>query len=512
MNGSDQTKARGAGVGEGRERGEADQRMRQEGAGGDRPRHAARRAVLRRPACAATGQRTQHRPGLADHGDRIEQQRERRLGQNPGQQPRRAAITLALRRSDQHLCVAKPLRRIESDQPGERQRHGPPRRKRRDGVGCRAPGSAGEEDEGEGWAGEQQYRLNQLPAAHRTQARPADQLPVLQIAGEPARVAAQELGQCRRGGLARAVLGHHHTDAPAGGAQQRRLHLVVRQDGVAVREQGQARVRAEGRDADQRVVAPIGSLVALPPVLAGRPGPHPGAHAELVQPRKRRRGRQADGEVLRDAEPRVGLHHADEAKHRIRLHRGVGVEHQHEVEAGGVAVEEVHDVAGLEAAIARPPAIGDARIAGAGGALGRLPRRIAVGEHEGGEGIAPAGRRQAVEQMPQRHEDRRHRFVAHGHHDRRCAAACRGKVPAAAASHAAGAGSRSCRWRRTGRPRATAPPARPASGAWPASSRRGRSRGPAARPARRRRRWRWRRSANGGTAFPRSMAAHGQGG
>ncbi len=109
---------------------------------------------------------------------------------------------------------------------------------------------------------------------------------VLQVAREPAQVAAEEFGQGRRVCLARSIFFGKHANAPAGTGQHGGLDLVVRQDVVAVRQRGQAAMRAEWGDADQGVMAPIRSLVALPPVLANGPGPHAGPHAELEQARE----------------------------------------------------------------------------------------------------------------------------------------------------------------------------------------------------------------------------------
>ena len=117
---------------------------------------------------------------------------------------------------------------------------------------------------------------------------------------------------------------------------------------------------AERRDADDGVVPPVGALVALPPGLPGRPGPHPGAHAELEQPRERGPGRPPHRQVLHDRQRGIGLHGPHQPQHRIGRHLGIGVERHHQFEAGGVAVEEIHDIAGLEAGVGGAPAVADA--------------------------------------------------------------------------------------------------------------------------------------------------------
>ena len=184
---------------------------------------------------------------------------------------------------------------------------------------------------------------------------------VLHVACQPAQLAAEEFRQRRRVRLPRAVFVRQHTHAPAGAAQHGCLDLVVRQDVPAAGQRRQPAVRAEWRDADHRVVPPIGAFVALPPRLPGRPGPHSRPHAELEQPRERGRGRQSDGQVLRDRQRRVRLHGAHQTQHRGRRHLRIGVERQHQLEPVGVVIEEVHDVAGLEAGVRGAPAVVDAR-------------------------------------------------------------------------------------------------------------------------------------------------------
>ncbi len=59
---------------------------------------------------------------------------------------------------------------------------------------------------------------------------------------------------------------------------------------------------AEGGDADQGVVAPVGAFIRLPPRLAGGPGAHGGAHAGTEQlPREGGGGRPPDDQLLQDA-------------------------------------------------------------------------------------------------------------------------------------------------------------------------------------------------------------------
>ena len=135
---------------------------------------------------------------------------------------------------------------------------------------------------------------------------------------------------------------------------------------------------------------------ALPPGLAGGPAAHPGAHAELEQPREGRRRRAADDQLLQDRQPRVGLHAGDQAQHRRRRHLAVGVEAEHQLGIAGMVVEEVHHVAGLEAGILGAAAVahGDAawREGGDGGSSAAASAGSAVSDrnHRVKRSAAPA--------------------------------------------------------------------------------------------------------------------------
>src|SRR6185437_1677305 len=95
-------------------------------------------------------------------------------------------------------------------------------------------------------------------------------------------------------------------------AHQRRLDLVVAenmaaQDALAAERRDRA-VRPEGCDAEDRVVAPVGPAVGLPPGAADGPGAQAETHAELEQPREGAAGRHADHQALQDAELGRALH------------------------------------------------------------------------------------------------------------------------------------------------------------------------------------------------------------
>ncbi len=188
----------------------------------------------------------------------------------------------------------------------------------------------------------------------------------------------------------------------------------------------------KGRDAHHRIVPPVGTCVALPPGLPGRPGAHPRPHAELEQPRKGGGRRQSDRQVLRDRQRRVRLQGPHQSQHRHRRHLGIGVERQHQLEPLGVVVEEVHDVAGLEADVRGAPAIANARRIAVLGAerrhrlLFRFRRTcvLRVGQDEDGERVSCADQVQLMQQPPQRRQHTAHVLVAHRHRDRRAGQRC----------------------------------------------------------------------------------------
>jgi len=102
--------------------------------------------------------------------------------------------------------------------------------------------------------------------------------------------------------------------------------------------------------------------------------------------------------VLDNAQGRVLAHRDDKPQHRRGRHFGIGVQNQHQFEAVRVMVQEVHDVAGLEAGIVGSPPVVDATGIGVGRAergdrpLFRLGRVAGVGQHEQGERVAHSHR------------------------------------------------------------------------------------------------------------------------
>ena len=179
--------------------------------------------------------------------------------------------------------------------------------------------------------------------------------------------------------------------------------------------------------------------------------------------------RQADGQVLHDRQRRIRLHGAHQAQHRGRRHLEIGVERQHQLEALGVVVEEIHDVAGLEAGVHGAPAVADARRIAVLGAERAPPPAVRaaaapvlrVGQDKEGEAIAGAGQIQLIQQPPQRRQHAAHVLVADRHGDRGARQRCRrGLCADRGTPRAPGRGgeqdrrSRSARWPGRARSRA----------------------------------------------------------
>ena len=161
----------------------------------------------------------------------------------------------------------------------------------------------------------------------------------------------------------------------------------------------------EGGDADDAVMAPERAAVALPPGGAQGIGAHAVAHPDLEQTRERRRVRQADDELLEDADLGALLDDPRQADDRLARHQAVGVEHEHEVEPMPVRAQEVPDIAGLVAGVVGTAAVVQALgkiLAGAQALeqaqLLRCRRGLAcVAQNEELEGVRLAGILQAAE-------------------------------------------------------------------------------------------------------------------
>src|SRR5205085_62319 len=114
----------------------------------------------------------------------------------------------------------------------------------------------------------------------------------------------------------------------------------------AVRARRYVAMRDERCEADDRIVAPIWTAVALPPRAAERVGTHPEPHTELEDARECAARRHADHEALQDTELRLDLHDAHHAQDRVGGLERVCIEHDGEVVVRAPAGAEIEYVAG----------------------------------------------------------------------------------------------------------------------------------------------------------------------
>ena len=112
-------------------------------------------------------------------------------------------------------------------------------------------------------------------------------------------------------------------------------------------------MRDERLKPQHRVVAPIGPAIALPPGAADGVGAHAEPHAELKHPREGAGGRKAHDQALKNTEPGIGLHDANQTQNGVGGHETVGVERHREIVLAAPALAEITDVAGLVAGIDR---------------------------------------------------------------------------------------------------------------------------------------------------------------
>ncbi len=115
-----------------------------------------------------------------------------------------------------------------------------------------------------------------------------------------------------------------------------------------------------------------------------------------------------------------GLDGPHQPQHSLGGHAGVGIEGQHQLEPVTVPVEEIHDVAGLEAGVCRAPPVMDA--AGVAILLAKCRHRALfgrcifgagrVGQEEQRECAPGAARVEVVQQVPQRRQHAPHVLVA----------------------------------------------------------------------------------------------------
>ena len=174
---------------------------------------------------------------------------------------------------------------------------------------------------------------------------------MLQVALAPAVLAANEVGDGRRGFLARSVQSGGDVDGPAGAAQQGGLDDVMAHDvaaeGLLAGQNGQAGGLGEGLDAQDGVVAPIGALRARPPSQTGGGDAAVQLDAELRDAGEQGGGLDDGRGGLDQADAGVALHGVDHAQDGLAGHGRVGVEHDHELVGGAPATGPVGDVARL---------------------------------------------------------------------------------------------------------------------------------------------------------------------
>src|ERR1700730_144146 len=182
------------------------------------------------------------------------------------------------------------------------------------------------------------------------------------VALAPSAVAPEVVGQGQRIAFIAPAFLRQKTHLVAGAIHKHRLDLIVADDMAAqrraAREHGQPAVLSERGEADDGVVAPELTAIALPPAGAEHEDAHAKAMAELKNPGKERRARQADGKALQDADPRVALHDSHEPNNSFTAHQTVSVEQDHKFIVVAISFTELMHVAALESDIAAAPPIG----------------------------------------------------------------------------------------------------------------------------------------------------------
>ena len=355
----------------------------------------------------------------------------------PGQQAGRAAEKAAA--GGQHLQQREQARRQQQRGRHRQQRDGGPGPRARDPQDRRggarrrqqhverARQQQQEPGDGREIAGrpEQEVQpVEQVEAGHRQQPQ------VLQAALAPAPVAAGVVHDVAGRLLVAPVRERQQVDVPAGAPHQRRLHEVVAQDGAAerraARQHRQAAMRAERRDADDGVVAPVVGRVGLPPRLPRRQQRAVQAAGKLDETAEQRRPPRRQRHGLDQAGLRVHLHRAHQRQQRRAGHDAVGVEHHHAVVTRAPAPAEVGNVARLAAAVGGAAAVvhpggasNPAAERGPGGLLGRGDRRVGrIAQQVQIEAAAVAGALQRAEHRGQAGGDARGIFVVDRHHQR----------------------------------------------------------------------------------------------
>ena len=115
----------------------------------------------------------------------------------------------------------------------------------------------------------------------------------------------------------------------------------------------------EGARADQRVVAPVVALRAVPPGDAMRDQRAVDAAGELLHAGEQRRAAGDDRQRLDQPDIGVAFHRADQPHQRFASHQAVGVEDQELGIGGAEPPHPFGDVARFARGVVRAPAIED---------------------------------------------------------------------------------------------------------------------------------------------------------
>ena len=254
---------------------------------------------------------------------------------------------------------------------------------------------------------------------------------VLQIALAPAAVADCQVGERRGTLLITAAQRGHHVDRPAGAAHQCGLDKVVAHDQAAERfsprQFRQAGGFGESTRADQRIVAPIIALGAVPPGDAMRDQRPIDAAGELLQPSEQRGATRNNRQGLDQAHPRMLLYRIHQADQRVGAHHAVGVQDEELRICGAEPRNPVGNIPRLARGVAQTVAIEDAVVPASAGAQRQergflLDPGIGIGGIAENEDVERLARRTGcLQSLPYRLQAGRHplrRFIISRHQQR----------------------------------------------------------------------------------------------
>ena len=209
----------------------------------------------------------------------------------------------------------------------------------------------------------------ELIAAHRPKSVGAQEMPILHVALAPAQIATDEFDQSRRILLEARPFLRQHPHLVTRLAHEHGFDLIVAEHMALDRaflQHRQIAVRHERGKANDGIMPPVRSAIALPPGTADRVGAHAEPHAELKDTGKGARGWHTDHQRLQNAQPRIDLHDAHQFEHELHGHDAVGVEHDRKIVVLAPAPAELGDIARLEPGIAGAAAVGEADAAAPG--------------------------------------------------------------------------------------------------------------------------------------------------